>query len=115
MKISTLIGFLALAALAHLFVWLQINAQFLNPKFKAGNIWILLAGVPISWFWLKATEYGVAAFDGKFWPQRFIAFAIGMILYTLLTHYFFHEKLEMKSTICLFLAFCIVSIQIFWK
>ena len=80
MKLGNFIMFLILAALAHLAVWLQINSQFLNAKLKANNIWILLAGIPISWLWIKATQYGVESFDGKFWAQRLIAFSIGIAI-----------------------------------
>jgi hypothetical protein len=110
-----MILFLVLAALAHLAVWLQINSQFINDKFKASNPWMLLMGIPISWLWMKATEYGVNSFDGKFWPQRLIAFSIGIVLYTLLTHYVFGERFDLKSGICLALALVIVGIQILWK
>jgi hypothetical protein len=87
----------------------------LSSKIKSGNPWMILAGIPISFLWIKATEQGVAAFDGKFWPQRFIAFSVGIVLYTLFTNYFFQEKIDIKSMISLFLAFSIVAIQLFWK
>ena len=110
-----LILFLILSFLAHFLVWLQLNLQFLNEKVKAHSWWLLLAGIPISWLWIKATQYGVESFDGKFWPQRLVAFSVGIVLYTILTHYFFGEKFDAKSLTCIALAFTIVGIQIFWK
>jgi hypothetical protein len=110
-----LIYFLLLSFLAHFLVWIQLNLQFIDSRLKSYNTWLVLAGIPISWLWIKATEHGVASFDGKFWPQRLIAFSIGILLYTLLTHYFFGEKIDAKSMACISLAFAIVMIQIFWK
>lgn len=110
-----LVIFAFMCLLAHFAVWMQLNAQFINEKYKSSNYWMLLLGIPISWLWMKATQKGVEAFDGKFWPQRLIAFSIGIVLYTVLTHYFFAEKFDLKSATCIFLAFSIVCIQIFWK
>ena len=114
MKINAFISFIFITIIAHFVTWLQINSQFLNPKFKY-SAFLLLLGIPISWLWIKSTGFGVSAFDGKFWPQRLIAFSIGIILYTILTGYFFGEKFDLKSAVCLALAFAIVGIQVLWK
>ena len=78
--------------------------------------WILiLFGLPISWVFLEATRHGVAAFDGLLWPQRFLAFACGIIIFSLFTWLLKGEGINTKTLISLCLASCLVLIQIFWK
>jgi hypothetical protein len=115
MKIQELLLFILFTTAAHIIVWFQNNAQFLDSKFKLSTFWLLLIGVPVSWLWIKSTQNGVAFFDGKFWPQRLIGFSIGIILYTLFTYLYFGEKFDLKSIICLSLALTIVAIQVLWK
>jgi hypothetical protein len=107
--------FVGFTIIAHLGVWIQVNGQFLDHKLKNPTIFFVLLGLPISYLWIKSTKYGVMSFDGKFWPQRLIAFSIGIAIYTIMTHYVFHEKFDLKSFTCLLLAFLIVAIQILWK
>lgn len=107
--------FVGFTIIAHLGVWIQVNGQFLDHKLKNPTIFFVLLGLPISYLWIKSTKYGVMSFDGKFWPQRLIAFSIGIAIYTIMTHYVFHEKFDLKSFTCLSLAFLIVAIQILWK
>lgn len=115
MKIGNFWMFILLIVIAHGGAWFQLNGQFIDNRFKTYSWVLILCGIPLSWLWIKSTTYGVDAFDGQFWPQRFIAFSIGILFYTLLTYLFFGEKLDMKSLICLILSFSIVVIQVFWK
>lgn len=115
MKNIYFLYFIGFTIIAHFGVWFQVNGQFLNLKLKNPLIFFVLLGLPISYLWIKSTQYGVTSFDGKFWPQRLIAFSIGITIYTIMTHYVFHEKFDLKSFICLLLAFMIVAIQILWK
>jgi hypothetical protein len=107
--------FIGFTIVAHLGVWIQVNGQFLDQKLKVPTIFFVIMGIPISYLWIKSAQYGVSSFDGKFWPQRLIAFSIGITIYTVMTHYVFHEKFDLKSFTCLLLAFIIVAIQILWK
>ncbi len=115
MKMGNFGMFILLVILAHGGAWFQLNGQFIDEKFKTYSWILILCGIPLSWLWIKSTGYGVSAFNGHFWPQRFIAFSIGIIFYTVLTNFFFGEKLDIKSLICLALSFSIVAIQVFWK
>ena len=54
-------------------------------------------------------------FDGLLWPQRFIAFACGIIIFSILTWVLKGEGINTKTMISLILALCLVSIQVFWK
>jgi hypothetical protein len=101
--------------IAQTLVWLQLNGQFVWDSFRKHEWVLLLLGVPISWLFLNSTRYGVAAFDGLLWPQRFIAFACGIIIFTFLTWYLKGEGLTTKTMVSLGLSFIILSIQILWK
>ena len=104
---KNLISCMVIFVIAQALVWLQLNGQF---------VWVLiLFGLPISWLFLEATRYGVVAFDGLLWPQRFLAFACGIIIFSLFTWLFKGEGINTKTMISLGLASCLVLIQIFWK
>ena len=64
------------------------------------NLYFSLVGVPISWMLIKATKYGYMAFEGVLWPQRLIAFATGIILFSLFTWIFINEGINTKTSIC---------------
>ena len=96
-------------------IWFQINGQFIWPSFARNELMLCLLGVPISWAFIKATKYGYIAFEGVLWPQRLIAFATGMILFSLFTWLFLDEGINTKTSICLMLSLVIVLIQVFWK
>jgi len=114
MKINQLIIFIATIFVAQTVTWFQLNAQFMNDKFK-DNPWLLLTGIPITWLYLKATSLGVNAFDGQMWPQRLISFATGILIFSLMTYLVMGETINLKNIICLLLAFSIILIQILVK
>ena len=64
---------------------------------------------------IKGTENIAAAYDGAVWPARLIGFGVGIILFSILTWIILGEKIEIKSAVCVLLAFCILIIQLFWK
>lgn len=101
--------------LGQLLVWYQINGQFLSEWIKNNPLYMSLLGIPISLVYIKATEYSVEAFDGELWPQRLVGFAVGMIVFAILTYIHFSESLTPKTIITLILSLIIVLIQIFWK
>ena len=76
---------------------------------------IILSGIPITWVFLVATRYGYDAFDGLLWPQRFLAFVGGMIIFSLFTWLFKGEGISAKTFVCLALSISILFIQILWK
>ena len=71
--------------IAQTMVWLQLNGQFVWESFKKYETYLLLTGIPITWLFLEATRHGVSGFDGLLWPQRFISFACGIIIFSILT------------------------------
>lgn len=114
LKIQSLILFLIISIFAQCVVWIQLNLQFISPKWK-DNPYLLLTGIPITWLFLKSTQLGVEAFNGQMWPQRLLSFATGIIIFTLMTHIVFGETMTMKNFICLILSCIIVCVQIFTK
>lgn len=96
-------------------VWFQLNGQFIWPVFKKYEALIILSGIPITWVFLVATRYGYNAFDGLLWPQRFLAFVGGMIIFSLFTWLFKGEGISAKTFVCLALSISILFIQILWK
>ena len=112
---KNLIICLLIFTFAQLLVWLQLNGQFVWDSFRKYEWVLILFGLPISWLFLVATREGVAAFDGLLWPQRFLAFATGIIIFSICTWVLKGEGINTKTMISLGLATCLVLIQIFWK
>jgi hypothetical protein len=79
-------------------------------------LWLLLlSGIPISWLYIKSVNLYVLGFGGQIWPSRLVGFALGVVIFTILSSVLFQEHLNLKTVISLILAFTIVGIQIFWK
>ena len=79
-------------------------------------LWLLLlSGIPISWLYIKSVNLYVQGFGGQIWPSRLVGFALGVVIFTILSSVLFQENLNLKTVISLILAFTIVGIQIFWK
>ena len=112
---KNLILCLLLFVIAQTMVWLQLNGQFVWDSFRKYEWVLILCGLPFRWVFLEATRQGVAAFDGLLWPQRFLAFACGIIIFSLFTWLLKGEGINTKTLISLCLASCLVLIQIFWK
>lgn len=96
-------------------VWFQINGQFLWKPFKEYPLLVSLLGIPISYFFILATQFSVKGSDGLLWPARFIGFGIGIVIYAILVNHYFNETLNLKTLISLILSIAIILIQIFWK
>jgi hypothetical protein len=76
---------------------------------------VLLMSVPLSWFYIKSVEYFVAAFDGQLWPSRLIGFGLGIVVFSIMSHYLFKEPFLPKTIVCIGLGITIIGIQILWK
>jgi hypothetical protein len=79
-------------------------------------LWLLLlSGIPISYLYIKSVNLYVQGFGGQIWPSRLIGFALGVVIFTILSSVLFQENMNLKTIISLVLAFTIVAVQIFWK
>lgn len=76
---------------------------------------ILLSSVPISYLYIVAVRMYVEGFGGQIWPSRLIGFALGIIVFTVLSIILFGEHMTTKTAVSLILAFTIVGVQLFWK
>lgn len=112
---KNLIICLLIFTVAQVFVWLQLNGQFVWDSFRKYEWALILCGLPISWLFLEATRQGVLAFDGLLWPQRFLAFATGIIIFSIFTWLLKGEGINTKTMVSLGFSTCLVLIQIFWK
>jgi len=101
--------------LTHIVIWIQINGQFVWKWMEEHPIIMASFGMPISWLLIIATKHIVDAFDGQLWPGRFIGFALGMIVFAVLTSHFLHEGINSKTAVSLVLSLVLVLIQILWK
>ena len=109
-----IVGFL-LGLLAQVLTFIQLQGQFKFTWMKE-NPWIVaLMGVPISFLFIKSVDRLVTHFDGQLWPSRLLGFSIGAIVFTVMSRLWFQEPFSLKTIICLGLALCILTIQLFWK
>ena len=97
------------------FTYYQLNGQFIWPWFKRNPLVLSLFGIPISLVFIWATKNTVDAFSGMMWPQRFIGFASGILIYAWGTSYYFGQPIDTKTAISLGLALLLICVQIFWK
>ena len=111
---SLVIG-MTLFFVTHIFIWFQINGQFIWKWFSDNPMLLALFGAPVSYLLILSTKYMVAGFDGLLWPVRLIGFGLGMLVFSTCTWYFMGETINAKTIISLILAFTLVCIQVFWK
>lgn len=105
-----LIGFLA-----QIFSFLQLQGA-IKYGWYGKYLWlILLFSIPLSWLYIQSVQRLIAGFGGEIWPSRLIGFGIGIIVFSLMSHYLFKEPLSSKTLTCLGLGMLIILIQIFWK
>ena len=92
-------------------VWFQLNAQVKWDWFK-DNYWLMsLLGVPISYALLYSTKYGYLGF-GELWPIRLMGFAVGMVIFPIITYMILGEGITLKTGISITLAGVIMLLQL---
>jgi multidrug transporter EmrE-like cation transporter len=101
--------------LAQVFTFLQLQGQLKLEWFKNNTFLVACMGIPISLLFMYSVRNFVAAYDGAIWPSRLIGFGIGVIVFTIMSHYMFKEPLTPKTLTCLSLGVGIILIQILWK
>jgi|TARA_R110000787_G_scaffold114511_4_gene224250 hypothetical protein len=106
---------IALFFVGQLLVWFQLYGQFLWKWFDKNPLLLSLTGIPISYIFIVATKYGYVGFDDLLWPQRLIAFGVGILSFAFCTYYLLGEGINAKTLVSLTLAVTLVLIQVFWK
>ena len=76
---------------------------------------MMLLSIPLSIAYVKSVEYFVSAFNGQLWPSRLIGFGLGIVTFSILSHYMFKEPFTPKTIVCIGLGLIIIALQIFWK
>jgi len=102
---------LGLFFVAQTLAWLQINGQFVWPWMKDHKFLVSLSGVPISYLLMMATDYAYEGMDGKIWPGRLMAFAVGILVFAIFTNVFLGEGINLKAAVSLLLATVLLIIQ----
>lgn len=101
--------------IAQILAFVQLQGSIKYGLYEKYMLPILMLSVPISWIFMKSVSNFILAFDGEIWPSRLIGFAIGIIVFSLMSHIMFKEPITPKTLTCLGLGIIIVLIQIFWK
>jgi len=76
---------------------------------------VILASVPLGWIYILSVNSFIQGFNGQIWPSRLLGFGVGVIVFTLMSHFLFKEHLDLKNGLCLGLGLCIILIQLFFK
>lgn len=95
--------------------YLQLQSQFFWTWAKNHPIVMAFLGVPISLLLIYFTKYCALSFNGEVWPGRLIGFAVGAIVFALLSHFIMNEPFTPKTVVCLALAGAILLIQVIWR
>lgn len=101
--------------IAQVITFLQLQGQLKYDILKNNTWFVVLLGLPISYLFMISVRYFVDAYDGQIWPSRLIGFGIGVVVFSLMSHWLFKEPLTLKTLVCLGLGSLIVLIQILWK
>ena len=96
-------------------IWFQTNGQFISDWYKNNVFLVSLAGIPISYGYIYATKFGFEAFDSSLWSVRLLCFALGTIIFAIMTYIIMGEGISYKNMTSLLLAICLILIQLFWK
>ena len=115
MNIKDLLIGAFLYLIGQLITYWQLNGQFIWEWFKKHPFWVASMGIPISLIFIYATKYAVSGFGGSMWPNRFIGFATGMIVYAWGTSYYFDQPIDTKTAISLVLCLALIIIQVALK
>lgn len=95
--------------------FMQLQGSYKYGWYEKYQWAVILASVPLGWLYIKSVNYFIKGFGGQIWPSRLLGFSVGIIVFTLMSHYLFKEPLNVKNGICLLLGFSILMIQLFYK
>lgn len=101
--------------IAQVLTFFQLQGQMKIEWFKNNTLLVACMGVPISLLFMYSVRNFVGAYEGQIWPSRLIGFGIGVIVFTVMSHYMFKEPLTPKTLTCLGLGVGIILIQVLWK
>ena len=105
-----------LFVIGHTLAWYTHNLQFVNEFWKDKVVLpTILFGIPCILVFWWATKFAMSAVP-ELWTARFVAAVMSYITFPIMTWYYLGESMfTIKTMSCVFLAFCILLIQIFVK
>lgn len=115
MSISKIIIATVLMILGQIGSFMQLQGAIKYGWYEKYLWIILLSSIPISYLYIKSVNLYVQGFGGQIWPSRLIGFALGIMVFTVMSSMLFKEHMTVKTVICLVLALTIVGVQLFWK
>jgi multidrug transporter EmrE-like cation transporter len=101
--------------LAQIGTFLQLQGNIKYGWYEKYPWIVLLSSIPLGWLYIQSVKQFTIGFNGEIWPSRLIGFSIGIMVFTTMSHMLFKEPVNLKTFICLLLAFSILLIQLFWK
>lgn len=104
---------IGLLVLANIINFVQIQGQFKYEWVKNNSFLAACLGIPISYLYIYAVRYLVEAYEGKMWPSRLLSFAVGIIIFTIMSKMWFNENPDAKTVISLLLASVIIVLRIY--
>jgi hypothetical protein len=100
---------------SQVFSFYQLQGHLWSKWIKHHPFLMSLIGVPIGYFVILASRQMVDLWGGQTWPNRIIGFCLGVIIFSLMSWTLLKEPVSLKTSVCLFLSFIILGIQLFWK
>ena len=94
--------------------WYIMYWQFKSPNWIKNPTPYILS-VCCTFLWILASHYGVKAFNGEMWSNRFLFFVTGIFVATILYPIHFDQHFTIKTLVQLILSLLIIMVSLFWK
>jgi len=106
----------AFLVLGQIVIWFLNNSQFVWEWWKEKPLTTaLIYAVPGAVLFWHGTKYSYEGLGGA-WGSRLLGFGLSYLTFPILTYILLKESMFTPKTMtCVFLSFCIVAIQIWWK
>ena len=101
--------------ISQIFTFYQLQGHLWNKWIKENPLLMTVLGLPIGYVVILASRQMVELWGGQTWPNRIIGFCLGVIVFSLMSWVLLKEPVTLKTSVCLFLSFVILGIQLFWK
>ena len=101
--------------ISQIFTFYQLQGHLWNKWIKENPLLMTVLGLPIGYVVILASRQMVELWGGQTWPNRIIGFCLGVIVFSLMSWVLLKEPVTLKTSVCHFLSFVILGIQLFWK
>ena len=100
-------------AIINIFVWFQMNGQFIKdaPQWLSSKLLVLAMGAPLGLGFWYATRWSYEHF-GYTWGYRLTGFGLGTLMFGIMSWLMLDEIPTLKTMISLLLAIAIILIQV---